>query len=65
MHQFALVCSSGAFVEEQSMPIEKKSPAQMTDEELIEAYEASRAEAGADPRNEAVVAEIARRNLDV
>lgn len=40
-------------------------PAEMTDDELVEAYEASRAEAGSDPQNEAVVAEMARRNLDV
>jgi len=43
----------------------RKAPSEMTDDELVEAYEANDAEAGGDSRNEALIAEIARRNLDI
>lgn len=42
-----------------------KAPGDMADQELINEYEAIDAEAGADPRAEALLAEIERRDLDL
>lgn len=44
---------------------ERRSPAEMSDHELLAAYEETDAKAGTDPTVEALLAEIERRNLDI
>lgn len=47
------------------MPHTPKASGEMADHELTNEYEAIDAEAGADPRLEALLAEIERRDLDL